>query len=94
MRAFVVSFCAACVNDESKKPIEILRSVPSHSWNAETKRFFDEVINNTVALSGMRFFFLTRSLILSVVCTIVHYELVLMQFHTKTDTDLQLKRFQ
>lgn len=81
MRGFVVSFCAACINDESKKPLCILREVPSHSWNRETKRFFNDLINETIALSGMRFFFLTRKLMLTVAGTIVTYELVLFQLH-------------
>lgn len=66
MRGAIVSFSASCVNDESKKPIKILRNVPSHCWNTETKRFLDEAYNDIIALSGMRFFFITRKLILSV----------------------------
>lgn len=81
MRGFVVSFCAARINDESKKPFHILREVPSHSWNSETKRFFNDLVNDTIALSGMRFFFITRKLMLTVAGTIVTYELVLFQLH-------------
>ncbi|XP_031638769.1 gustatory receptor for sugar taste 64f-like [Contarinia nasturtii] len=81
MRAFVVSFCAACINDESKKPLKVLCAVPPYSWNNETKRFYEEVSNDTIALSGMRFFFLTRKLILSVCATIVTYELVLVNIY-------------
>lgn len=47
----------------------------------QTKRFSEEVTNDTVALSGMKFFYLTRGLVLSVAGTIVTYELVLLQFH-------------
>lgn len=66
MRTLAVSFFAARINDESKKSIKILRDLNTHSWNNETNRFFNEVIYDTVALSGMRFFFLTRKLILTV----------------------------
>ncbi|XP_055326860.1 gustatory receptor for sugar taste 64f-like [Sitodiplosis mosellana] len=83
IRAFFVSFTAAGINDESTKPIEILRSVSSSSWNTETKRFFDEVTNETIALSGMRFFFITRKMILSLAGTIVTYEIIMMQFHSR-----------
>lgn len=76
MRTFVVSLLASRVNDESKIPTQILHSVPSTLWSKETKRFRDEVVNNTVALSGLKFFFLTRKLILSVAGTIV------LEFHT------------
>ncbi|XP_055326857.1 gustatory receptor for sugar taste 64f-like [Sitodiplosis mosellana] len=85
MRAFLVAFTAAAVNDESTKSIRILRSVSSYSWNTETKRFFDEVKCGTVALSGMKFFYLTRKIILSVASAIVTYELILMQFQLSYD---------
>lgn len=74
MRAFYVSLTAAWINDESIKPIRILRSVSSNAWNAESKRFFDEVVNGTIALSGMKFYFLTRKLILSVSNTSIIYK--------------------
>ncbi|XP_055326859.1 gustatory receptor for sugar taste 64f-like [Sitodiplosis mosellana] len=82
MRAFFVSFTAAGINDESTKPIDILRSMSSYSWNIEARRFFDDVTNETIALSGMRFFFITRKMILSVIGTIVTYEIIMMQFHS------------
>lgn len=81
IRTFAVSLFAARLNDESKKPIKILPSIPSSSWNTDAKRLFDDVIFNTVALSGLEFFFLTRSLILRMAGTIVTYELVLLQFN-------------
>lgn len=45
----------------------------------EVKRFSDEVVCNTIALSGMNFFYVTHKLILSAVGTIATYELFLMQ---------------
>lgn len=65
-RTISVSLIAAQVHDESRKPINTLCGVPKTSWCKDVKRFIDEVNNHTVALSGMRFFFLVRSLILSV----------------------------
>lgn len=81
MRMFAVSLLAAAIHDESRKPINVLRTVPSHLWNVETKRFFGDILCKRIALSGMQFFFLTRNLILSVGGTIITYELVLMQFN-------------
>lgn len=80
-RTLAVSLYSADINSESKKPIEVFRAVPRESWCIEVKRFSDEVTNDTVALSGMKFFYLTRGLVLSVAGTIVTYELVLIQFH-------------
>lgn len=61
-----VSLYAANVHEESKKPIHILRAVPHHSWCKDAFRFTEEVVHETVALSGLKFFFLTRTLILTV----------------------------
>lgn len=81
VRTLVVSLFAARVNDESIKPIWILRSISADSWKTESKRLFNEVVNNSIALSGLQFFFLTRKLILSMAGTIITYELVLLQLH-------------
>lgn len=80
-RAFAVSFFAARIDGESRKPLTILRKIPSHLWNQETERFFDDILSKRVALSGMGFFLVTRQFILSVTGTIITYELVLMQFN-------------
>ncbi|KAJ6635417.1 Gustatory receptor for sugar taste 64f, partial [Pseudolycoriella hygida] len=80
-RTFAVSLYSAELNSESKKPIQAIRSCPDVSWCIEVKRFYSEVSTDTVALSGMRFFHLTRGLVLSIVGTIVTYELVLIQLH-------------
>lgn len=66
LRTCAVTFSLANINDESKKPINILRSIPSESWNSETERFLNDVINNNVALTGLRLFSINRKLVLSV----------------------------
>lgn len=65
-RTLAVSLYSAEIHNESKKPIEILRAVPTNSWSVEVRRFSEHVVNDTIALTGMRFFFLTRKLILTV----------------------------
>lgn len=47
----------------------------------QVKRFYYEVARDNVALSGIRFFYLTRGLLLTIAGTIITYELVLIQFH-------------
>lgn len=79
MRTFGVAFLATRVHDKSKRPIKTLINVPTSAWTVESKLLFDEVRCNTVALSGVEFFYFTRKLILSVVGTICTYELVLQQ---------------
>lgn len=78
-RTLGVLIMASEINDESRKTIKILHCVPSNIWDMEVKRFSDDVIHNTVALTGMKFFNLTHKLILSVIGTIAAYELFLMQ---------------
>lgn len=65
-RTLAVSLYSAEIYDESQKPIKVLRCVPMDSWCFETKRFSDEVSHDTVALTGMKFFHITRKLVLSV----------------------------
>lgn len=65
-RTLAVPVYASGVHDESKKSINILRAIPRLSWCKEADRFAEDVVNETVALSGMKFFFLTRKLILTV----------------------------
>jgi hypothetical protein len=48
----------------------------------QTKRFTRDVNQKVVALTGKKFFYVTRGLVLSVAATIITYELVLIQFHT------------
>lgn len=81
MRGLAVSFFAACINDESKKPIKILRDLNIRSCNNATDRFFTEASNSTVALSGMRFFYLTRKLMLTIAGTVLTYEIILLQLN-------------
>uniref|UniRef100_A0A1I8MLZ4 Gustatory receptor n=1 Tax=Musca domestica TaxID=7370 RepID=A0A1I8MLZ4_MUSDO len=85
LRSLAVSLYSAAIYDESRKPLRVLRSVPKESWCLEVKRFASEISSDLVALSGMKFFHLTRKLVLSVAGTIVTYELVLIQFYEPTD---------
>lgn len=50
----------------------------------KANRFLEQVVNTKVGLTGMRFFYFTRPLILSVIGTIITYELVLVQFQVTT----------
>lgn len=65
-RTLAVSLYSAGIHDESKRPMQAFRAVPREAWNLEVRRFSDEVNDDTVALSGMKFFYLTRKLVLSV----------------------------
>lgn len=47
--------------------LKVLHVVPRESWCPEVMRFCDQICNETIAFSGMNFFFFTRKLILSVI---------------------------
>ncbi|XP_055550361.1 gustatory receptor for sugar taste 64f-like [Wyeomyia smithii] len=91
-RTLAVTMYSAQVNDESKRPIEVLRTIPRDGWCLEAKRFTEEVVNDTVALTGMKFFNMTRKLILKVTGSIITYELVLIQFHQEEQAEVDLCR--
>uniref|UniRef100_A0A182WQV6 Gustatory receptor n=1 Tax=Anopheles minimus TaxID=112268 RepID=A0A182WQV6_9DIPT len=89
-RTLAVAMFAAEVNDESKRPIEVLRTIPRNGWCLEAKRFAEEVTTDTVALTGLKFFSMTRKLVLNVTGAIITYELVLIQFHKDDVSDVDL----
>ncbi|XP_039765308.1 gustatory receptor for sugar taste 64f-like [Pararge aegeria] len=80
LRSFAVALFSAKVNSESLVAAPTLYSVPSPTYCDEVQRFIEQIRGNTVALTGLNFFYVTKELILSVVGTIVTYELVLLQF--------------
>lgn len=65
-RTLAVCWFASQINDESQKPLQILRSVHSDHFDVTMKRFTEQLATDKVALGGMNFFYLTRKLILSV----------------------------
>lgn len=73
-------FVASSIHDKAKKPLKILRSIPTDGWFMETQRFSQQVQSDCIALSGKKFFFITRGIIITIAGTIVTYELVLLQF--------------
>lgn len=71
---------ASSIHDESKKPLKFLRKVPSEGWLVETQRLSQQIQNNHIALTGKKFFSVTRGIIITIAGTILTYELVLLQF--------------
>jgi gustatory receptor len=68
------------VHEESKKPLKVLRHVPNEGWFRETQRFSLQVQTNCFAMTGKKFFSITRGIIITIAGTILTYELVLLQF--------------
>ncbi|KAH8297670.1 hypothetical protein KR054_005206 [Drosophila jambulina] len=65
-RTLILSLYSSSINDESKRPLLIFRLVPREYWCDELKRFSEEVHLDNVALTGLKFFRLTRGVVISV----------------------------
>ncbi|CAD7003822.1 unnamed protein product [Ceratitis capitata] len=86
-RTAFVFLTAAAINDEAKEALGVLRRVSDKTWCVEkffflrqVERLIFQMTTTTVALSGKKFYFLTRRLLFGMAGTIVTYELVLLQF--------------
>ncbi|XP_011881612.1 PREDICTED: gustatory receptor for sugar taste 64f-like isoform X1 [Vollenhovia emeryi] len=86
-RTTAVSLYAASIHDESRLPAPILYSVSGSSYGNEVSRFLTQVTTDNISLTGMKFFSVTRGLVLTIAGTIVTYELVLVQFNTVQQVD-------
>lgn len=87
LRAILMVSFAANVYENARKPLEIIRTVPTEYWCSELQRFFDQIKYNTNdAFSGKNFFFITKRLLFSIAGVLVTYELVLLQFDEKNIT--------
>uniref|UniRef100_A0A182WC91 Gustatory receptor n=1 Tax=Anopheles minimus TaxID=112268 RepID=A0A182WC91_9DIPT len=65
-RCFLMLFVVSSVSRASERPLETLRRFPSTNWNLDLRRLCDAVATSENALSGQRFFFVRRPLILAV----------------------------
>lgn len=66
LRTIAVSLIAAKVDSESREPVDCLNSLPYHVYNVEVDRLLYQIKIDPSALTGKRFFNVTKSLILSV----------------------------
>ncbi|OWR43946.1 putative chemosensory receptor 1 [Danaus plexippus plexippus] len=80
VRSLALSLIAARVHTVSRQPVYTLYELPSADYGIEVQRFIDQIHGDTVALTGLQFFKVTRGIALAIAGTIVTYELVLMQF--------------
>jgi acyl-ACP thioesterase len=78
-------FLASGIDEASKRPMDIIRKLPSSVWNVELDRFVEQLRFETNALSAKRFFHMTRSVILGLAGTVVTYELLMLQLDTNVE---------
>ncbi|XP_052753721.1 gustatory receptor for sugar taste 64f-like isoform X1 [Galleria mellonella] len=80
-RAITVLMMAARVHSTSNVPLTLLYEIPGSKYNIEVERFMSQLNNIKVALTGLDFFYVTRTMVLSLFGNIITYELVLLQFN-------------
>ncbi|RVE52038.1 hypothetical protein evm_003316 [Chilo suppressalis] len=80
VRTMLVLLLAARVHSASTVPLILLYRIPNSRFNIEVERFIGQINNIKVALSGLDFFYVTKTMILTLLGTIVTYELVMLQF--------------
>lgn len=66
MRLVCVCYFASNIHLEAKRPLKVLRKVPTSCWSVEAERFQRLITENDVCLSGFGYFKLRRTLLLSV----------------------------
>jgi gustatory receptor len=62
---------SSTINDEAIKPLAVFRTLPTEGWFPETERLCNQIQRNTIALSGKKFFHLTRGIIITIAGTIM-----------------------
>lgn len=81
---------ASTINENSRKPLRVLRSIPTEGWCEELQRFFNQIKDDEGGLSGGRLFFMTRRLLFSLAGILLTYVLVLLQFDVANDELFQV----
>ncbi|XP_003705354.1 gustatory receptor for sugar taste 64f isoform X2 [Megachile rotundata] len=79
-RACAVTLLSARIHDQSKKALPFLYNCSASNYNIETQRLQYQLTSDDVALTGLRFFSITRNFMLAVAGAITTYEVVLLQF--------------
>uniref|UniRef100_A0A2A4JGL9 Gustatory receptor n=1 Tax=Heliothis virescens TaxID=7102 RepID=A0A2A4JGL9_HELVI len=80
IRVISVVLAASSVNTHSKLALNHLYTYETHCYNVEVERLQDQLTKDYIALSGMGFFYLNKTILLQMAGAIVTYELVLIQF--------------
>ncbi|KAG7202790.1 hypothetical protein KM043_009957 [Ampulex compressa] len=80
-RTCAVTLLTARIHDQSKLALPYLYTCSTNSYNAETQRLQYQLTTDDIALTGLRFFSITRNFMLAVAGAIVTYEVVLLQFN-------------
>ncbi|KAJ8733775.1 hypothetical protein PYW07_014326 [Mythimna separata] len=90
IRVVSVVLAAAGVNTHSKIAVKYLYTYDTHSYNVEVDRLQDQLTKDYIALSGMGFFYLNKTILLQMLSAIITYELVLIEFDEQGVNEVHL----
>ncbi|CAK9807740.1 Gustatory receptor for sugar taste 64f [Anthophora plagiata] len=79
-RTCAVTLLTARIHDQSKEALPYLYNCSASNYSVETQRLQYQLATDDVALTGMRFFSITRNFMLAVAGAIMTYEVVFLQF--------------
>ncbi|KAG5891348.1 hypothetical protein JTB14_034414 [Gonioctena quinquepunctata] len=79
-RLLTVSMHAAWLNQEARKPLEILYCVPTEHYCMEVSRLVEQICSAPIGFTGSGYFLVTKNFLLQIAGTIVTLELILFQF--------------
>ncbi|XP_076645879.1 gustatory receptor for sugar taste 64f [Halictus rubicundus] len=83
-RTTAVTLLSARIYDESKQALPYLYNCSTSSYGIETQRLQYQLATDEVALTGLRFFSITRNFMLAMAGAVITYEVVLLQFNGKS----------
>ncbi|KFB41604.1 AGAP003258-PA-like protein [Anopheles sinensis] len=84
-RAFLTMHYCAAVHEVARKPVQMCRRIPSHSWCSELQRFYDSTRKNSIVISAMGLFNITKRTMLTMLGAVITYELVMLHFAKTTE---------
>ncbi|PBC26703.1 Putative gustatory receptor 64f [Apis cerana cerana] len=82
-RTCAVTLLTARIHDQSKQALPYLYNCSTSSYSVEVQRLQYQLATDDIALTGLRFFSITRNFMLAVAGAIITYEVVLLQFNGK-----------
>ncbi|CAH3979706.1 unnamed protein product [Pieris brassicae] len=85
VRTCCVVLAAADIYENSKRALPYLYTCRAQFYNIEIERLQDQLDKDNIALSGMGFFNLTRTVLLQVASSVITYVLVLVQYDNRGD---------
>nr|WKF45273.1 gustatory protein 8 [Spodoptera frugiperda] len=87
IRVISVVLSASGVNTHSKTALKYLYTYETQCYNVEVERLQDQLTKDYIALSGMGFFYLNKTILLQMAGAIITYELILIQFDGQGQID-------